>query len=494
MRTHNIRFRIALLGIVVILPMACRSEQDYQETAFPQKAFTETFYAIAEGRESATGEPETKVYVDENMKVLWNKEDAITIFDHFTYNLQYQFMGEDGDNAGTFQMVPLTEFVTGNPTKYIYAVYPHKVTTEISNDEVIFVDLPLVQLYKENSFGQLANTMVAATEDALLRFRNVGSYLTFRLYGDNVAISSIVFKGNNGEKIAGRTQIVMAPGGIPETTMTNDAADNIELMCAQPVTIGQDADHATEFWFVIPPVTLTNGFTITVTDANGGTFTKSVSSNIALERNTLKRMKPLKVEGLTSFPVPEVVDLGLSVNWASFNLGASRPEEYGNYYAWGETEPKSEYYWSTYTWGNGRYDMTKYCTDSSYGRDGFTDGKTSLDPEDEAAHVALGGSWRMPTQSEIDELADNCTWEWTSVNDVYGHKVTGPNGNSIFLPAAGYRQGSVKGAGSEGNYWSSSLNTSAPFCAQSLYFSSTNSPVWIGVLRSNGFPVRPVQP
>lgn len=129
----------------------------------------------------------------------------------------------------------------------------------------------------------------------------------------------------------------------------------------------------------------------------------------------------------------EAVDLGLSVKWANMNVGASKPEDYGDSFAWGETVPKSTYDWSTYKWCNGSENtMTKYCTDSSYGT---VDNKTSLELSDDAANANWGGTWRMPTSAEFSELKTKCTWSWTTQNSVRGYLVTGPNGNSIFLPA-----------------------------------------------------------
>ena len=187
------------------------------------------------------------------------------------------------------------------------------------------------------------------------------------------------------------------------------------------------------------------------------------------------------------------VDLGLSVLWATHNVGAEKPEDYGDYFAWGETQPKGQYDWSTYKYCKGTYKtMTKYCTNSSYGYNGFTDNKTVLDPEDDAATVNWGGSWRMPTDEEMTELRTLCKWTWTTQNGVNGYKVVGPNGNSIFLPAAGYMHGtSLHDVGSYGYYWSSSLNTSNPYYAYYVYFSSSH------VDRSNdgryrGRSVRPV--
>ena len=188
----------------------------------------------------------------------------------------------------------------------------------------------------------------------------------------------------------------------------------------------------------------------------------------------------------------EWVDLGLpsGLKWATCNVGASQPEEYGDYFAWGEVEPKDYYDWSTYKWCNGSYDtQTKYCTDSYYG---IVDNKTTLELSDDAANYNWGGGWRMPTTEEQDELYDNCSWEWTTQNGVYGRKVTGPNGNSIFLPAAGYRNGSsLYGVGSGGLYWSSSLNTFRPYGAYYLFFGS-DSVDWDYYYRYYGFTVRPV--
>ena len=153
----------------------------------------------------------------------------------------------------------------------------------------------------------------------------------------------------------------------------------------------------------------------------------------------------------------EYVDLGLSVKWATCNVGATRPEVYGGYYAWGETEEKDNYDWSTYKWCNGSNDtMTKYCTNSDYGT---VDNKTVLDPEDDVAHVKWGGSWRMPTKAEQDELRENCIWTWTTQNGVGVCKVTGPNGNSIFLPAARLYYGKeFYDRGVFGAYWSNTLD------------------------------------
>ena len=224
----------------------------------------------------------------------------------------------------------------------------------------------------------------------------------------------------------------------------------------------------------------------------------------AFVRVNNKDLKLGSVKSFTTLEAPtsngtlngyEWVDLGLpsGLKWATCNVGASQPEEYGDYFAWGEVESKDYYDWSTYKWCNGSYDtQTKYCNDSYYGYNGFTDNKTTLELSDDAANYNWGGGWRMPTHEEQYELYNNCSWEWTTQNGVYGRKVTGPNGNSIFLPAAGYRYGSSLGrAGSAGRYWSSSLYTYYPNYAYALSFNSDNVD-WYYYGRYCGFSVRPV--
>ena len=161
------------------------------------------------------------------------------------------------------------------------------------------------------------------------------------------------------------------------------------------------------------------------------------------------------------------IDLGLSVKWAEHNVGATKPEEYGGYYAWGETEEKDVY--------------------SDY--DGDIDVNISA-TEYDVAYVKWGKDWRMPTQKEIAELCDNCSWLWTSINGVSGYQVTGPNGNSIFLPAAGNRyDADVYGRGSVGYYWSGTLRDSD----DAFYIAFEEGDWWWDdTERACGFSIRPV--
>lgn len=176
------------------------------------------------------------------------------------------------------------------------------------------------------------------------------------------------------------------------------------------------------------------------------------------------------------------VDLGLSVKWASCNVGATSPEEYGDYFAWGETATKSSYTESnSVTYG---LSISELESRGIIGSDG------NLTAAYDAATVNCGSDWRMPTLDEIEELMDKCTWSWTTQNGVNGRKVTGPSGNSIFLPSAGYRfNASLYDAGSYGGYWSASPYSDNYACY--LYFNSGYYG-WSIDNRDYGRVVRPV--
>ena len=208
-----------------------------------------------------------------------------------------------------------------------------------------------------------------------------------------------------------------------------------------------------------------------------------------------RRCFPIRpVYGTLSYPM-EYVDLGLSVKWATCNIGACVPEDYGYYYVWGETELKKICSWDTYKYCKSFDNMTKYCNSIAYGYNEFTDTLTTLTPDDDVAYVKWGGDWRMPTQADFDELLNNCDWVWTTQNGVKGYKVTSRKDSSlsIFMPVAGYRQGTMIPPNSGGKYWSSSLYTDTPDRAWTLSFNSVAQHIGYEQ-RIYGLSVRPVCP
>jgi hypothetical protein len=280
------KYRSFILGLITILFTACAvNEEDYSTPAIVTE---EEFYATIEG---AT----TRVYVDEDLKVLWHADDCVSIFNKYTYNQQYRFTGNTGANSGSFQKVPNEDFITGNALDYVYAVYPYQEATQISNQGVLTLNLPATQAYAEDSFGIGANTMVSCSEGNELLFKNLCGYIMLKLYGDDVTVSSISLKGNNNELLAGKATVTLSIDGNPSLSFDETATDEITLTFDSPVTLGTTAETATTFWLVVPPTTFESGITLTVMTDNGAFFEKRTSSSLAISRNTRSTMAALKV-------------------------------------------------------------------------------------------------------------------------------------------------------------------------------------------------------
>lgn len=210
--------------------------------------------------------------------------------------------------------------------------------------------------------------------------------------------------------------------------------------------------------------------------------------------------KNTKAKGTTAGKATEntssYVDLGLSVKWATCNLGASDPQDFGSFVSWGSTRRSPEFYWAFYPHTVSRTGITKYCTDPDMGysfttgRKGFADNKTTLEAKDDVATVRLGSPWRMPTQAEFQELVDKCNWTWTKA----GYKVVSKkNGKSIFLPAAGYHlEIDHCDVFESGAYWTSSLSKRNNMEAFALYFTKDGYRV-SSEERFVGYYIRPVR-
>ena len=187
----------------------------------------------------------------------------------------------------------------------------------------------------------------------------------------------------------------------------------------------------------------------------------------------------------------EFVDLGLNVKWATFNVGAGAPHEFGDYFAWGETDAKiaSGYYWDFYKYCSGTYNsITKYNTKKDYG---LIDNKFYLELDDDVAYKQWEKTCRMPTKNEFEELIENCNWTWTTLEGVNGYKIVAKNGNSIFLPVTGYIRGLSHIENLSGSYFTSSLNKTVPSESYVLKFTEQTKEMK-SMSRSSGNMVRPV--
>ena len=291
--------RIFLLSFICLLAVSCtvRELDVIAPTPTKEEAEDIVFYADLE----SYSDPETRVYLDENIKILWDEADLISIFNKSTLNQKFMFDGETGENAGTFHWVRDDYFGAGNDLDYIYSVYPYQESATISNAGILTLTLPAEQTYREKSFGPGANTMVSVTEGNLLKFKNVGGYLALKFYGgdsDNtVSVTSITLAGNNGEPLAGEATMTPVFGEDPHIEMAPTAGKAITLNCGEDgVELGADADNATIFWMVVPPTDFTDGFTLTVTGTNGDVFIKETHVPLEIARNGVLRIKAIEVD------------------------------------------------------------------------------------------------------------------------------------------------------------------------------------------------------
>ena len=278
---------IWLVGFLGLMAISCVEEQQMNTPSFTD--YPVFYAAIEESRVQ-----DTRVYANNQLHVRWDAGDHISIFNKNTCNLEYAFQGQTGDDSGEFRNVPNGSSFSGNPLDYVYAVYPYSESTSISDNGEITLTLPSEQPYRENSFGLGANTMIAVSDDDDLMFKNLCGYLMLKLYGEDVTVTSISLRGNNGEKLAGNCVVSLKQDGVPSAVLANDASTGISITCDVSVRLGGTPESSTVFWFVVPPIAFNNGFQITIS-GDGGIFEKSTQNAITIERNKLYRMTPIEV-------------------------------------------------------------------------------------------------------------------------------------------------------------------------------------------------------
>lgn len=286
--------RIVLHSLMCILAVSCTVQEIETQTPPVDPADEDVFYA-------SLAPSDTKVYLDENIKMLWNEADQISIFNETTLNQKYEFLGETGDNAGYFKKKSDGEG-TESAVDYVCAVYPYKKATTLSDSGVLTLTLPDEQTYLEGSFGLEANTMVSTTdgEDNLLRFKNVGGYLVFKFFGQGpdgstISISSIKLEGRNGELLSGEATVTPVIDEIPVIEMASTAGTSITLNCSKAVKLGKTEGKATLFWMVVPPTSFPQGITVTVTDKEGKVFIRESDVDLTVERNGVRRLGAIEV-------------------------------------------------------------------------------------------------------------------------------------------------------------------------------------------------------
>ncbi len=485
MKAHRLAFAIA--AFTVSAAISCTQEA-YPETSGIEMTFTATY-----GEDGAT-----RTVLGDNGSVLWSPGDEVSIHRLGTIIVS-KFVSQNTVPAKTVDFKGFLEGLEGGTVSgsYYWAVYPYSEDNDLSYKGTIFATLPATQTAVPGSFAEKCHPAVARSATTSLKFYAACGGLKFTVSRSD--IKSVSIKGNNNEALAGGYSVGFDDDGKPTVySMGGNSAENEVTLVAPD---GGTFTPGESYFISLLPATLSKGITITL-EATGQRGTIVSSKPQTIKRSVYGVIKNIdsKAQWQT---VADAVDLGLSVKWASFNVGATKPEEYGSYFAWGETAQKSGYEWGSYKWCNGdNFSITKYCTSNhsgNWGGSGDPDNMFLLVPEDDASTANWGDGWRMPTEKEMNELVEDCTWTWTdnySGTGVHGYIVSGKKsgytGNSIFLPAAGRRLDiNLLGEGSTGHYWSSN---NLDFGQNASSLSLTAGDVSVGSsARCVGFPVRPVR-
>ena len=444
--------------------------------------------------ESATT---TRTVVDpnNNYAITWASGDAIGIFPREGYQEPFVIPANQvGKSTASFDggYWALKEGLTYN------AYYPFDKANFESAE--MKAQIPITYLEQEQDGSTCgigaydytySDWMTATSGSVNFKFHHIGAFVIFNLeYPATTTYTKLTLSAN--------TDIISTTGTYDLTANeVKFVADNDALANSISLTLKNCSGTAGEvgtFYMMLPPMDLSdNELTVTLTSGAGTTCSYSIEPFTIVKAKKYELTgEPIesKVEGTIdgwvedNVPTYEAIDLGLSVKWATCNVGASSPEEYGDYFAWGETEAKSSY--------DSNNSATYGLSTSELKSRGIIDSDGHLTVAYDVATVNWGGSWRMPTLTEIDELTRKCTWTWTTHNGVNGYLVTGSNGNSIFLPAAGAKVGTdLKFAGSYGYYWCASTGEGSNTIGYCLTFYSTDYE-WAFEESYLGFSVRPV--
>lgn len=436
-------------------------------------------------RYNLTFEEHTKTDLSGNgskRSVSWTEGDQIK---YYTESNQSSSVTTDVniDDSGAYISIP-----RGRTDEFINAVYgATQLKSDICTDHIMYIRSPVKDSQRYTSFAE-AHVCAAFSSDfesPEIRFHNAACIVHFVSAAD---VYKVIFSGNNDE--------IINAGNNGDLKITSESSGNLTVEPASSggtsisiVTNGEGSD----FYFAMLPVYFSDGIKVDCYNSLGELFvtmrTNSVLNTVS-GSGAVKMLDLGNAQDWVNAAPPVAIDLGLSVKWASYNVGATKPEDYGDYFAWGEVSSKSDFRWANYQFGTSKNGpFSKYVLDENYGT---IDHKTILDLTDDAAATVWIGDWRLPSKDEVSELMSACTWIWTKWNGVNGYRVTGPNGKSIFLPANGMRSGtSISDEGTVGNYWSSSISEDGSYFALSPYFSQSGKEI-SNCYRYFGLGIRPV--
>ena len=427
------KFAWAMLATMAVIT-SCQVEDLYNDETLCDN---DKFYA------TICDEGSSKTVMDVHNNIRWSAGDQLVIFTKTSLGVKYQIQDSYvGKTFGYFSKVTSAsgsdDFGAGMSIDHNVAYYPYlsgvgaeKRGTGYELDVVLQSE----QIYAPKSFGNGSFPMAAVSSDIDLTFKNVCGGIKLQLKG-TCKVASIMIEGNNGERLSGSAVVTVCADEAPSIAMAEDASTSVILNCGDGVQLNEDT--ATEFIISLPPVLFSQGFTLTLTDSKENAYTVETDKENEVLRSGLLVMPVLTLsEGYLSDVMKyraDAIDMGLSVKWASWNVGAVKIDDYGGLYGLGDP--------------TGLLTSTS-SVDYNYGLESICGTEYDL------AHIKWGRDWRLPTREELDELVQKCTWQDHKINGVRGSLVTGPNGNQIFLPFSGNRQGTtIYERGSVGHYWS----------------------------------------
>ena len=476
----------SMMAFAAIVSFASCSSED--NTTIENESATKvmTFTATQEGDEQST---RAAISTSDSKVINWESEDKISLL-YSSKNKEFTLTDGAGSTSGKFSGE------AEQSTSYT-AVYPYQSIASLSGDEVTNVTLPATQTATYNSFDKNAALMMAKSDNTTLEFKNAVGYVKVK---PKFACSKIVLQtAVASEYLAGKCTLSYGDG-MPSIAFTSDQSTSI--------TLSGTITANTVYYIAVPAVTLSAGWSISFTDYTGDVYTRTGSKSITFKRNTIINLGEFsRTDNNLKLTLTQngIVSADKQVDMGVFNIGgtkyrliftksnltttglAAKESDYGDYFAWGATEPwYSSISGNTFTWKEGKRGYNKANApyyNGSYTK--YTTAGNTLEAADDAANKILGGDWQIPTQAIWQALVNNSTKGLNS-----GYKFTN-NGQTIFLPAAGYVLGTnFSERGSGGRYWSGTVHSY--YNAYRLGFSGTKLDAE-KLDRGYGCSVRPVR-
>ena len=470
---------VFIFGIIALLiPLsACVKTESLQRL---------TVHAVWEGT------PSTRTAIQADGKtVWWSPSESINLFYGSAYGGKFTSTNtepaEEAQFTGT--LIALSGYsADANIPEFYWAIYPYQESNAFDGNSVTLT-VPAIQQAASGTFANNLFPAIAKSSNTNLLFHNVCGGAVFVVATEG--IKSVVFQSIGGEPLVGKVKVSLDTDGIPVIDEVSGGSSVVRVNAPD----GGTFETGTEYYAVFLPQTLSEGLSITY-EKDGASAVAKIERSVVVHRSLFGAITNLDEIAFTPVEVPLTeVDLGLSVKWANLNLGAARPEDAGAYYAWGEVTTKESFHWGNYLWSDGVDGLGYPLNITKYNR---IDHKVYLANTDDAASVQLGGKWRTPTEKEVSELLEQCTWTFVSNYEgtgISGYQVTGSTQESIFLPLSGWYRfdapTTLRTPNQSAGYWVSRRD-SEPNAALQLYLEADATHTVVANMRSNGYSIRPV--